>query len=162
MGAYKSGKGGKSKVIQSPWEPWTLEGRSRNHHSSMATQGTEGSFLTASLVAKSSGWQAQAPPHHRQELTELTWAQPCSHSAATASSCPTRHTQFIDTDSGRFSIYHFLRGKKKPKPLNSLSPLNQQAIDSEVKDVNIQVHTQILILSVKWGAATQHSTELTR
>lgn len=35
----------------------TPERRSRNHHSSMATGRAQGSFLTPSLAAKSSGWE---------------------------------------------------------------------------------------------------------
>ena len=56
--------------------------------------------------AEAKGDTVNESPHQRSQHNEHTWAQPCSHSAPTASSCPNRHTQHSDTDSGRFSICH--------------------------------------------------------
>ena len=85
-----------------------------------------------------------------------TWAQPCSHSAPTASSCPTRCTQH--SEERFWEVLHAAIYFLHKLYLNYLF---YRQSTFEIKDMNNQVHIQILIFSGEVRVAAQDSMEET-
>ena len=95
-------------------------------------------------------------PCQCQQWTEFHLAQPCSHSAPMASSCLTRYTQHCE-----HRVWEVLHAAIYFLHKLYLNPLFYCQSTFEIKDVNNQVHIQILIFSREVMATAQDSMEET-